>query len=584
MRETYELIKPIVDALPKTIKVSSVTDNLDGTYTLTTCNTLHLQASNRIITIDGNPYTVKEVFHNSVIILEGQTVPNVTEFDIYPIKFFHGTIKTTNIELNQVDTSEDKFPMVYLYEVLEEENSHNVSELTGRTVDVRLYFLTENDWRNLNSKERQDLGVKPMRNAFDAFMRLLETSDVCTDVPELSRTKPYGVFGRENEQGIFKTIFDADLSGLGVRMVIPFKRVYCECSDFSEYFFQFINEGGNKAKQFICQTLPECQTIQQIESTLENHEERIEALEQNPGGGLTCETVLECQNVIDAFNGKVDKEEGKGLSENDFTTTLKNAYDAAVQWIIDNGANILNHISNFSNPHNVTKSQVGLGNVPNLDTTLAVSQTHTHSNKTILDAITEAFTTTLKNAYDGAVTWISTNGATLIAHLTDFNNPHQTTAAQVGAVELKYKPFTNGIQVNHTGTTAKTLIATVTIPAPTLAVGDAYEIKAWFSRPAGDAATATFFIDFDAEENLAQTATTTQRQIRLFQSGIVATSTLIQSSGSTANTGLQGTGNVNANQRNNNIDITQPLTINIYAQLGNSNDTAIFRYLSFRIV
>ena len=39
----------------------------------------------------------------------------------------------------------------------------------------------------------------------------------------------------------------------------------------------------------------------------------------------------------------------------------------------------------------------------------------THDNRSTLDLITEA----LKSAYDGAVTWISTNGSNLISHLTD---------------------------------------------------------------------------------------------------------------------------------------------------------------------
>lgn len=57
---------------------------------------------------------------------------------------------------------------------------------------------------------------------------------------------------------------------------------------------------------------------------------------------------------------------------------------------------------------------------------------HTHSNISILNAITEAFTTTLKTAYDSTVTWITTNGATLIAILTNTSNPHSVTKAQVG--------------------------------------------------------------------------------------------------------------------------------------------------------
>jgi len=66
-----------------------------------------------------------------------------------------------------------------------------------------------------------------------------------------------------------------------------------------------------------------------------------------------------------------------------FTTALKTAYDSAVTWIVTNGdnvisaytwvttngANVLNHIASTSNPHNVTKSQVGLSDVQNVDTT-----------------------------------------------------------------------------------------------------------------------------------------------------------------------------------------------------------------------
>jgi hypothetical protein len=38
-----------------------------------------------------------------------------------------------------------------------------------------------------------------------------------------------------------------------------------------------------------------------------------------------------------------------------------------------NGANVLNHVASTLNPHNVTKTQVGLSNVPNTDFTSAVA-------------------------------------------------------------------------------------------------------------------------------------------------------------------------------------------------------------------
>ena len=72
---------------------------------------------------------------------------------------------------------------------------------------------------------------------------------------------------------------------------------------------------------------------------------------------------------------------------------------------------ITNHseltLDDGTNPHGTTKNDVGLANVPNLDTTDAVNNSHTHSNKSILDLITEPFTTSLKSLYDGAVTSIN---------------------------------------------------------------------------------------------------------------------------------------------------------------------------------
>ncbi len=62
---------------------------------------------------------------------------------------------------------------------------------------------------------------------------------------------------------------------------------------------------------------------------------------------------------VTALANKVDKVTGKGLSTNDLTNALKTAYDNAVSWITINGTNLINHLTNYSNPHNTTASQVG---------------------------------------------------------------------------------------------------------------------------------------------------------------------------------------------------------------------------------
>lgn len=76
-------------------------------------------------------------------------------------------------------------------------------------------------------------------------------------------------------------------------------------------------------------------------------------------------TEEEFNTFLSEIGNKVDKVEGYSLSENDFTDILKATYNSAVDWILVNGTNLLNHVANSSNPHNVTASQVGLGNVNN---------------------------------------------------------------------------------------------------------------------------------------------------------------------------------------------------------------------------
>jgi hypothetical protein len=89
-----------------------------------------------------------------------------------------------------------------------------------------------------------------------------------------------------------------------------------------------------------------------------------------------------------------------------FTTALKTSYD----WLAANitaawKTSVDSHLSSTGNPHGVTKTQIGLWNVPNLDTTDAVNNQHTHSNKSVLDATQESFTTALKNSYN----WLANN-------------------------------------------------------------------------------------------------------------------------------------------------------------------------------
>lgn len=90
------------------------------------------------------------------------------------------------------------------------------------------------------------------------------------------------------------------------------------------------------------------------------------------------------------------------------------------------GTALTNHLNDTSNPHMVTATQVGLGNVQNLPVATSAQATAGTSDL--------AYMTPLKVAEAiGALATGGSASADLAAHIADHNNPHAVTAAQVGA-------------------------------------------------------------------------------------------------------------------------------------------------------
>lgn len=159
------------------------------------------------------------------------------------------------------------------------------------------------------------------------------------------------------------------------------------------------------------------------------------------------------------LNNKVDKISGKQLSTEDFTTSeksklasitelfttsLKTAYDTAYGWVFANGTNVVNHLTRTDNPHSVTKTQIGLENVPNIDLSNAVTAN------------------TAKNSYpSGDSTKVNHISVTQAVNLDTIKSDTATNNAKVGITPTQASDITtNNAKISFDSTSSTRLANT----------------------------------------------------------------------------------------------------------------------------
>ena len=84
---------------------------------------------------------------------------------------------------------------------------------------------------------------------------------------------------------------------------------------------------------------------------------------------------------------------------------------------------LISHVANKSNPHDVTKNQIGLGNVPNVATN---DQTPTYTEASNLSSLVSG------EKMSVAFGKIAKAVSTLISHVANKSNPHDVTKNQIG--------------------------------------------------------------------------------------------------------------------------------------------------------
>lgn len=219
----------------------------------------------------------------------------------------------------------------------------------------------------------------------------------------------------------------------------------------------------------------------------------------NQSGTNTGDQDLSNYATTTQLDSKVDKVAGKGLSTEDyttveksklasitaiFTTVLKTAYDTASDWITTNGANVLAHLSNTSNPHSVTKTQIGLSNVPNTDATTTANITDATNKRFVTDAnLTTISNQSGTNTGDETLATIKSKlGVTTLSGSNTGDQDLSTYATIASLVSLYGKLLSvQSASTSVYSSAAKQTLFTFTLPSGSLvADGDSIEIDSLF--------------------------------------------------------------------------------------------------------
>ena len=171
---TVDFIDDVVSSMTPTINIDSVVNNGDGTQTITTCDTYWIRKY-LVVTINSVNYQVSAFVKDTSITIPVSPLVTVTSFVLQAPYYFHGSPMDVNTEHVKIKDSENKYPLIYLVEVLTD-NHYNELDSKDKDMNLRMFFLD-----SFNSKNDEVNGhfinvIKPLNASLDYFVELLKAS------------------------------------------------------------------------------------------------------------------------------------------------------------------------------------------------------------------------------------------------------------------------------------------------------------------------------------------------------------------------------------------------------------------------
>ena len=229
MNEVSNILKELITNISYKVTFKTIVDNTNGTYTLTTCNTLHARAK-RTITINDVVYPITNVVLNESITVESDEPIVIMEGTLEVFGFHSGTLIDTDNERGSAARVDQRVtPFLWLREPFTTVLDRNRETDKYGDADVTLYFMDECDPQNMLSDNHRHEVIYPLENFALNFIKYVESRiDLFYDLTTVRVTELINV-GTRGSNGNFERLFDENLSGIEMTLSLPLKNNCVNC-------------------------------------------------------------------------------------------------------------------------------------------------------------------------------------------------------------------------------------------------------------------------------------------------------------------------------------------------------------------
>ena len=139
-----------------------------------------------------------------------------------------GTKLATNIEFAKKDNNLlNKTPLVWLLEN-HSETIYGMDSSIERDMEMTVLFLDETDVKNYYTKDHRLQVSEPMIALQEEFEKAINKFSLYKRLEKFNR-KVFSRFGTETENGMYKNILDANLSGIIITYTVSKYKDACKC-------------------------------------------------------------------------------------------------------------------------------------------------------------------------------------------------------------------------------------------------------------------------------------------------------------------------------------------------------------------